>query len=262
MGDPARKIAFHKPTSAWVIVESGDGGKWSVAETLDEDPGNWTGEAYDLALASEKASTALKPQLEWYRQNMLDEPNGPVDENGKTTEAPVPPLAAANDNAAPVPANDNARAPAPTGSESAVRGSAPAGMAGKKVGGMPGFGDEPEPATTRSPFPAGSVPSDNRATRRGVDAPLVSDAKNAAIAAGQGFTLRSGDELVAESFARDSNLWPQEGTPNATRAAGRGVNAPLMTRDERHKAVSDETLRSQRQSIEQARNESPVATAV
>lgn len=262
MGDPARKIAFHKPTSAWVIVESADDGKWNVAETLDEDPGNWTGEAYDLATASEKASAALKPQLEWYRQNMIDEPSGPIDENGKTTEAPVPLLAPASTTAAaPTPSNDSARAPTPT--EGDVPWSALARMAGKKIGGMFDFGGGgPEPTTTREPFPAGSVPSENRAAGRGIGAPLVNDWKNAAITAGQGFTLRAGDEMAADAAARDANLWPQEGTPNATRAAARGASAPLMTPEQRYRAVHDETLRGIRQSTEQARAESPVATAV
>jgi hypothetical protein len=84
MAEPGRKLAFQKSTGSWVIAQpAGDG--FEVVETLTPEPEHWTGEAYDLASAHPKASQELRGQLDWYRGNMIDEPSGPLDENGKTT---------------------------------------------------------------------------------------------------------------------------------------------------------------------------------
>lgn len=236
MAEPERKLAFQKSTGSWVIVQpAGDG--YEVAETLDEDQANWTGEAYDLAVAHPKASVELKPKLDWYRDNMLGEPTGPLDENGKTTETP---LSAYEQPATPAPAPTQA---APAVAEPVVEQSPWAAFAnastrlGRHVMGDSFLRPMPNEAET-------DMPEEDRDFGRGL---------------AQGFTFRLGDEGTA---ALESALPQPSGTPGEMRAAGRGVNAPLMTEDEREDAVETETLARERQANAQAQERSPWAYGI
>lgn len=244
MGEPARKLAFQKSTGSWVIVApAGDG--YEVAETLDpEDASNWTGEAYDLARAHPKASTELKPKLDWYRDNMLNEPTGPLDENGKTTATPQP----ANDNATAAPANDNAAPvrPSPVAEDdkpSSVWGAL--AKSGKSFltdlgnAGAATFGDGPlvqePPAWLRS-----------------------DDAEDAARGVGQGASFRFGDELSAGLEAADATLTAgMEDLPSAQRRSGRSFDAPLMSDDEREDAYYNEALDRNRTADATSQERSP-----
>jgi hypothetical protein len=224
MGAPERKLAFQKSTGSWVIVAPAGNG-YEVAETLDpEDASNWTGEAYDLASAHPKASAELKPKLDWYRDNMLNEPSGPLDENGKTTATPQPGLAPANDNAAPVRPSPVAEDDKPSSVWGALAKSGKSFLTDLGNAGAATFGDGPlvqePPAWLRS--------DDAEDTARGV---------------GQGASFRFGDELSAGLEAADATLTAgAEDLPSAQRRSGRAFDAPLMSDDEREDAYYDEAL--------------------
>lgn len=238
MGDAEKKLAFQKSTGSWLIVQPGASGGYEPVEALDDDPANWTGEAYDLAVAHPKASAELKPKLAWYRDNMLGEPTGPLDENGKTTETP---LSAYEAPAAPAPSQTQA---APVVAEPVVEESPWAAFANASTRlGRHVMGDnflKPLPNEDET-----EMPEEDRDFARGL---------------AQGFTFRWGDEGTA---AVEGELLPQPaGTPGEMRAAGRGINAPLMTEDEREDAVEAETLARERQSNAQAQERSPWAYGI
>lgn len=252
MGEPARKLAKQKSTGAWLVVEDPGDGKWRKVDALADEPEHWTGEQYDLVRANADKDPWLKSAAEWYGANMVDEPSGPLDENGKTTAEPFAP---ANDNAVPAvkaatPANDNARPVASDASWGSL-----ASVAADKIFGSDLFGNGErvtEPVTS-------GLPGNARQMTRGFsDAPVYrDDGTDFMRGLGQGATLRFGDELAGG--AEGALSLTQTGTPGAQRAAGRGVDAPLMSTRERLGAATDEGIDRNRADNRMSQERSPYA---
>jgi hypothetical protein len=252
MGEPAKKVAFHKPTNAWVVVQPNAAGKWDIAETLDEDPSNWTGEAYELARQSEKASVALKEQLDWYQQNMLEEPSGPLDENGKTTATPTPMLGAANDNAQAAPANDNGT-PAAQQMQTPVSADTSWGSLMKAAGDKLFSGEMLDNGERVTEAPAEGEPDDARTVGRGDMVAYRDDGTDFMRGLGQGVTLRMGDELSGNLEGALDYAFGDD----MPRATGRGFDAPVMTASQRFDAVTNAAIERNRKDNKQSQERSP-----
>jgi hypothetical protein len=246
MGEPARKLAKQKSTGAWLVVEDPGDGKWRKVDALADEPEHWTGEQYDLVRANADKDPWLKSAAEWYGANMVDEPSGPIDDNGKTTATPAPPKPA-NDNATPAaaPANDNA---APV-SSSSTWGSL-ANVALDKIFGGDLFGNGER---VTEPVESG-LPGDARQKTRGYsDAPVYrDDGTDFMRGLGQGVTLRAGDELAGGLEGALALM--QSDVP---RTMGRGADAPLMTTGQRFQAATNEAIDRNREDNAESQARSP-----
>jgi hypothetical protein len=244
MGEPARKLAKQKSTGQWLVVEDPGDGKWRKVDALADEPEHWTGEQYDLVRANAGKDPWLKEAADWYGANMIDEPSGPLDENGKTT-ATAQPLKPANDNAAPTAPPQPAAAPAAPATEQSPWAAFAA--ASKRLGSSvaSGIGD----AFSGALQPMPGEEEQERANRE--------EAGDFLRGVGQGFTFRWGDVGAAKL----ESALPRPAVYDM-RAAGRGGDAPLMTEDEQDEAVELEALGRERAANEESRERSPWAYGV